>query len=266
MSQTIRLVVGDGAVARALAGALGRLGEPPLRWSRHAGGVVPPAEVVVLAVRDEAIAQVAGQVMAALPEPPVLLHCAGALRGSEPFSGLSPRGAALLHPLKAFSAAAGDVSLAGTVFAVEGDEPGRKEALAIVRTVGGVPLELDGASLPRYHAAAALVSNATVGLVHAGVELLHSVGLSRAQAASALTALLGSTVRNLEQEGLPAALTGPISRGDVAVVARHVQALPAELQELYRVTALRVILVAAEKGAAAPEALAEITRLLYPNR
>jgi predicted short-subunit dehydrogenase-like oxidoreductase (DUF2520 family) len=259
-----RLVVGDGAVARALAGGLAAAGEAPLRWSRHAGGVIPPAEVVVLAVRDEAITQVAQQVMAAMP-PPVLLHCAGALGGREPFADLAPRGAALLHPLRSFSGAPGDVALGGTVFGIEGDEAGRNEALAIVRAVGGVALLLDAASLARYHAAAALVSNATCGLVDAGAELLGTAGLERSQAVKALTALLGSTVRNLEELGLPQALTGPIARGDVAVVARHLEAIPAEIDELYRVTARRVVEVAAKRGTS-PEALRQITRLLYPGR
>jgi predicted short-subunit dehydrogenase-like oxidoreductase (DUF2520 family) len=260
----MRLIVGDGAVARALSGALAERGEPPLRWSRRAGGPMPPAEVVVLAVRDQAIAPVAAQVMAALPEPPVLLHCAGALRGDEPFGELAvrPRGAALLHPLRSLVGASEDLQLSGTVFGVEGDAVGRAAALAIVAAVGGVPLLLDGESLGRYHAAAALVSNATLGLVDAAASLLESAGLPRARATKSLAALLGSTVRNLDELGLPEALTGPIARGDVAVVARHLQALPPALGPLYRVTARRVVRLAAEKGRASLEALEEISRLL----
>jgi predicted short-subunit dehydrogenase-like oxidoreductase (DUF2520 family) len=258
----MRLIVGDGAVARAIAGALQRAGEPPLRWSRAAGGVVPDAAVVVLAVRDEAIAEVAKMIVAALPQPPVLLHCAGALRGVEPFDGLSICGAALLHPLRSFSGGADDASLTGTVFGVEGDERGRDEALAIVRAVGGAPLVLDGGQLARYHAAAALVSNASVGLVDAASDLLASTGLERRSATAALTALLASTVKNLEELGLPEALTGPISRGDVAVVARHLDALAGPLRELYRVTALRVLEVAKAKSRATPEALQKIADLL----
>jgi predicted short-subunit dehydrogenase-like oxidoreductase (DUF2520 family) len=260
----MRLVVGDGAVARALAGALDQAGEPPLRWSRRAGGPMPPAEVVVLAVRDEAIAPVAELVMAALPEAPVLLHCAGALRGAEPFAALEkrPAGAALLHPLRALSGAADDAALGGTVFAVEGDDAGRAAALALVGKIGGVPLVLDGAALGRYHAAAALVSNGTVGLVAAGTELLESAGLGRADAQKALLSLLGSTLRNLEELGLPEALTGPIARGDASVVALHLRTLPPALGELYRATAKKVLEVAAHKGRAPAESLVEIRRLL----
>jgi predicted short-subunit dehydrogenase-like oxidoreductase (DUF2520 family) len=241
---------------------LARAGEPPLRWSRRAGGVVPDADVVVLAVRDEAIAEVGAQVMAALAQPPILLHCAGALGGREPFAGLSPRGAALLHPLRSFAGGSDDVPLFGTVFGIEGDDTGVEAAREIVARVGGVPLLLDAAQLGRYHAAAALVSNGTVGLVDAGAALLESVGLGAAQARTALTSLLSSTTHNLEQAAPAEALTGPIARGDSAVVARHLQLLPPELQSLYRAVMRRVLAVSAVKGRASPEALAAIGRLL----
>jgi predicted short-subunit dehydrogenase-like oxidoreductase (DUF2520 family) len=260
------VVVGDGPVARALAGALERAGAPPSRWWRRLGGAPPSGEVVVLAVRDEAIAEAAATVMAAaaVERPPVLLHCAGALGGAEPFAALArrPAGAALLHPLRSLAGGPEDAALEGVVFAVSGDPAGRAAALALVDKLGGVPLVLDGAALARYHAAAALVSNHSVALVDAGVELLASLGLDRARATAALAALLGSTARNLGALGLPAALTGPIARGDASVVARHLAALPDEIAQLYRATARRVIEVAAHKGRAAPDALALIRTLV----
>ena len=49
------LIVGDGPVARALAAALQAADVAPLRWWRQDGNALPHADVVVLAVRDEAI-------------------------------------------------------------------------------------------------------------------------------------------------------------------------------------------------------------------
>jgi len=108
------------------------------------------------------------------------------------------------------------------------------------------------------------VSNHAVALVDAGVEVLTSVGLDRAQATRALAGLLASTAANLSRVGLPEALTGPIARGDVAVVARHLLALRplGEIAALYRVTARRVSKVAAEKGRAGRDALLRIAALL----
>jgi predicted short-subunit dehydrogenase-like oxidoreductase (DUF2520 family) len=261
------LIVGDGPMARALDANLRRAGAaPPLRWWRRLGdsGKMPQAAVIVVAVSDRAIADAAAQAARAQAAPAVLLHCAGALAPEEVFAGLGAAGAGLLHPLT--SIATGAESLERVHFAIQGDLPGREAARAIVAQLGGVALELpDGAdALAAYHAAAALVSNASVGLVDAGVELMASLGLDRARATAALAALLDSTARNLSSVGLPAALTGPIARGDAAVVERHLRALAAhpELDALYRATARRVTKVAVEKGRADAEALARIRELL----
>ncbi|MDB4971181.1 MAG: hypothetical protein JWN44_6870 [Myxococcales bacterium] len=263
------LVVGDGPVARALSTALTAADMAPLRWWRRAGQPLPAADVVVLAVRDEAIGEVATQIMARHDDavtPPILLHCAGALPAEEAFAKLPrrPLGAGVLHPLKPIAGRDEDAQLAGCIFAVEGDGPGREAALRLVDRMGGVALVLEAAQLPKYHAAAALVSNHAVALVDGGVELLESVGLDRAQATAALAALLASTAENLRRVGLPDALTGPIARGDVSVVARHILALRphAELAALYRATARRVTKVAADKGRATRDALLRIAALL----
>lgn len=263
------LIIGDGPVARALATALLASGGALLRWWRGQGGAVPRADVVVLAVRDEAIGEVAAVVMRDLDEaatPPILLHCAGALPAAEAFAELPrrPLGMGVLHPLRALSGAPQDADFTGVVFGIEGDEPGREAAERLAARLGGVPLRLTAEQLPRYHAAATLVSNHVVGLVDAGVELLERAGLERAQAVRALTALLSSTTANLRQLGLPEALSGPVARGDVATVARHLLALRSlpELAALYRVTARQVAKVAAEKGRASRDALTRIAALL----
>jgi predicted short-subunit dehydrogenase-like oxidoreductase (DUF2520 family) len=263
------LIVGDGAVARALATALERAGLLPLRWWRRAGQPIPSADVVVLAVRDEAIGEVASQLMSRVSAdetPPILLHCAGALPAREAFDDVQPRplGVGVLHPLRALAGTPEDADFGGAVFAVEGDGVGCEAALRLVERMGGSPLVLTAAQLPKYHAAAALVSNHAVALVDAGVELLGSLGLDRAQAAAALAALLASTARNLGRVGLPTALTGPIARGDVVVVARHLLALRphTEIAALYRATARRVTKVAADKGRATRDALVRIAALL----
>ena len=80
------LVVGDGPVARALSAALAAADVTPLRWTRKDGKALPAADVVVLAVRDEAIGEVAAQIMARVDDettPPILLHCAGAPRPAQ---------------------------------------------------------------------------------------------------------------------------------------------------------------------------------------
>jgi predicted short-subunit dehydrogenase-like oxidoreductase (DUF2520 family) len=170
----------------------------------------------------------------------------------------------VVHPLRALAGASGDVQFNEVVFAVEGDGPGREAALRLVERLGGSPVVLSAAELPVYHAAAALTSNHAVGLVAAGVELLVRIGLDDKRATVALADLLASTAANLREVGLPAALTGPIARGDVAVVARHLMALAPykDALKLYRATGRRVAQVSAEKGRAGSDALVRISALL----
>jgi predicted short-subunit dehydrogenase-like oxidoreductase (DUF2520 family) len=73
------------------------------------------------------------------------------------------------------------------------------------------------------------------------------------------------TVDNLLKVGLPAALTGPISRGDSGTVERHLDALRAsapQIVELYAVAARRTLDVARQKGDGDPAGWQKIESLL----
>jgi predicted short-subunit dehydrogenase-like oxidoreductase (DUF2520 family) len=263
------LIIGDGVVANALGAALAAGGHAPLRWSRRAGGSIPPAEIAIVAVRDAAIAEVAARLIAELPPgstPPIFLHCAGALPAEAPFSALArrPRGVGLMHPFQSLTGASHPGDLEGVVFGVQGDAAGLAAAREIVGRLGGVPLVLEGDALGRYHAAAALTANHVLGLVDAAHELLRAAGLSASAASAALASLFSSTARNLERLGLPGALTGPIERGDVEVVRRHLDALGGfpGIARLYRETAGRVIALAEAKGRAGAAELAALRTLI----
>ena len=53
----------------------------------------------------------------------------------------------------------------------------------------------------------------------------------------ALLPLVRASVDNVDALGAPAALTGPVARGDVDTVARHLDALPADERAAYRASA-----------------------------
>jgi predicted short-subunit dehydrogenase-like oxidoreductase (DUF2520 family) len=264
------LVAGAGRVGRALAEAFAAAGIAVARWSRSSAPQPGERPVAVVAVTDGAIGEVAARLVAAgfAGSSTVLLHCAGALPSGEVFSSLRGRvrGVGLLHPLRALAGAPGDASLAGAVFAVEGDEAGRAAATDLVWRVGGRPLPLEGAGLARYHAAAALAGNHTLALVAAAIDLLVAEGLDRGAASTALADLVASAARNVAACGLPDALTGPIARGDAAVVARHLAALPPTARALYRATALPTLALARARGLAPDGALRAIEALLEEGR
>src|SRR6185295_18651492 len=91
------------------------------------------------------------------------------------------------------------------------------------------------------------------------------LGWERPAALQAVLPLLKGAVANLENLGLPAALTGPIARGDVETVRRHLDALAAASPETlpaYLEMALQTIPVALARGGLSESAAAELRSLI----
>jgi predicted short-subunit dehydrogenase-like oxidoreductase (DUF2520 family) len=226
------------------------------------------ARLLLVAVPDHAVSEVAER-LATRPWPrgSAALH----LSGSVEVDALAPLRAAGLdvggcHPLKSFvdpeRAAA---TLAGTVFAVEGDEPAVVLAERLVEDLEGRPFRLAGGRRAQWHAAATHAANHLVALLDQSLDLAEQAGLSRDEARAALLPLLGGTLANLEHHPPAQALTGPVVRGEVETVARHLDALtmgPADVADAYRALARRALRLAREGRDLDPARADAIARLL----
>lgn len=233
--------------ASALLGGVEVVGDPGL--------AVLGADVALLAVPDRAIEDVVAQLVAggALRRSAVVAHLAGGL----PAEILAPvrsvgAFAGALHPLQTFASVETAVRLLPeTYFFVEGDDPAVEVLQSLVVTLGARSLPLAPGRKSLYHAGAVAASNFVVTLVDFAVRLLVMAGVPAEEALPALLPLLKGTLANLESVGLPGALTGPIARGDVPTVERHLDALgaaPGNLLRLYRELARKTVEVAEAKG------------------
>ncbi|MBT8492316.1 MAG: DUF2520 domain-containing protein [Deltaproteobacteria bacterium] len=282
-------VIGAGPVAVALAGGL-RLGGVPVMglWARRGeraraaaatAGVAayssaPPdllleSHAVILAVRDDAIAEVAETLVRTglITRNHVMLHCSGSMSAAQAFGNVLEQvgGVAVIHPLRAIAdGGAAMRTMAGTRFGVEGDSAGLSTVRALVGALDGKVLALSEGQIAAYHAAAAVVSNYLVALVDVAVELLGKADVDSEHAIDALLPLLRGTVDNLAERGLPQALTGPIRRGDSKTVERHLDAIGegGDLAELYQVLGRRTLALARELGDAPEAELERISKLL----
>lgn len=274
-------VVGAGPVATALAGAL-RLGGVPVLglWARRAAqarsagaaaGVAafssaPPdilleCEIILLAVRDQAVPEVAQMLVGTglVNKRHVFLHCAGASSAKDLLGGVAGQlaGIGTMHPLSAIADGKTAMrALRGTVFGIEGDDVGRAAATKLVNCIAGVVLALDSAHMAAYHAAAALASNYIVSAIDAAAAVLANAGIPADKAALALVPLAEGALRNVSNHGTTAGLTGPVRRGDAATIQRHLDALRGkpELAEVYRALARRAVEIASRiDGRDAPD-------------
>jgi predicted short-subunit dehydrogenase-like oxidoreductase (DUF2520 family) len=208
-------VIGRGRLGRTLATALARAGHEvsgPL--GRGADGRVAgvPPDVVLLCVPDAEIAFAAAHL-----SPGALVgHCSGAT----PLEVLAPHEAFGLHPLMTVPEAGAE--LAGAGCAVAGSTPrALAAATGLARDLGMRPFALAESDRAAYHAAASVASNFLVSLEWAAERLAASAGAGR----EVLVPLVRATVENWAQQGAPAALTGPLVRGDEVTVARQRRAV-----------------------------------------
>jgi predicted short-subunit dehydrogenase-like oxidoreductase (DUF2520 family) len=252
-------IVGAGRVGRVLGRRLRELGwqigavvtqneagaHSAVRFigsgSAHAGMSrrILTSTVILIATPDGAIAAVGNELARIGAEElrgKVVLHTSGALDAGV-LGAVRDCGAAVgsMHPLQTFSGV-GVPPLEGKVFAIEGDAMAVRTARKIARALGGVPAQIAARDKPLYHAAGALAAGHALVVVEAAIQLLMSLDMKRGEAMRALLPMTRQVLDNYERLGPRRSWTGPLSRKDYGVVAKHVEALAqysAEYKDAY---------------------------------
>jgi predicted short-subunit dehydrogenase-like oxidoreductase (DUF2520 family) len=117
---------------------------------------------------------------------------------------------------------------------VEGDAKARRMAVSMAKSLGGIPVSIATGDKALYHAAAVLGAGSLYATIEAGLHLLGRAGFTRARAGQTLFPLIRQILDNIERLGPRAAWTGPLSRGDYEIVARHARALRTGVPEIRR--------------------------------
>jgi predicted short-subunit dehydrogenase-like oxidoreductase (DUF2520 family) len=215
MSDRSRLaIVGAGRMGTALAAALADAKGPFGRGFDGTG-----FDVVLLAVPDREIAAAA----AAIVPGPLVGHCAAAWG----LDLLAPHEAFALHPLMTVTRVG--ATFTGCAAAIAGNTPRALDlSRALAVELGMRPFEIADDDRAAYHAAASIASNFLVTLEDAAETLLATTGADR----TVLVPLVRAALENWAAMGGPAAITGPIARGDENGVARQRDAIAERAPEL----------------------------------
>jgi predicted short-subunit dehydrogenase-like oxidoreductase (DUF2520 family) len=250
----------DASRARKAADAL-----PDAMVHTRAQSVVDACALVFLSVSDDAIEPVcealgwrAGQ---------FAVHCSGAteltaLRHARK-AGAQTGG---FHPLLAFGTPERALqSLPGCTIAIEAEPPLADTLQDFAAYLDCRPLVLPPGSRALYHASAHYAGAFLNALLGDAVAMWKSFGATERQALQALIPLARGTLANALHEGLAASLPGVISRGDAGTLQKHLtalQAMPADIEHLYRVLALRNVPVALARGGIGAKQAEALTNLL----
>ena len=228
-----------------------------------------PAEVWMLTPPDARIASCCEALAAAalLRAGDIVFHCSGAL-SSEELARAVGHGAktASVHPLKSFAEpGVAAETFVGTYCAAEGDGAALEVVRSAFERIGAHVTQIEVRQKTIYHAASVIVCNYLVALMEAGLRCYEQAGLGRETALAMMEPLVRETVDNVFKLGPARALTGPVARGDDAVVAGHLAALgawDADIGALYRQLGTVALDLARTQGEASSEALTRLADVL----
>jgi predicted short-subunit dehydrogenase-like oxidoreductase (DUF2520 family) len=186
------------------------------------------ADVVWFCVPDSHIASAAAALANKIPwQGKIALHSSGALTSDE-LSSLRSRGAAVasVHPLMTFVEASRP-GLAGVAFAVEGDSQAVRVARKMVRQLGGRAYPIRKHDKAAYHAWGTFVSPLLTALLATTEQVARLAGVQATEARRRMIPILSQTLANYAELGAARGFSGPVIRGDVEIVKRHLRVLRA---------------------------------------
>ncbi len=194
-------------------------------------------DLIFITTPDSVIEQVAKKLSDSFPdfEDKTVVHCSGTL-SSESLKSLKNRdtSVASFHPMK--SVLPEQSSFEGVWFDMEGDEEALKKLNGLAQDIGANAIEINADAKSILHASAVMASNYLVTLLNNAVRTAELAEIDSKTAIKMLLPLVDSTIKNIKENGIENSLTGPVARGDISTVEKHVKLLKEEpeLLSLYK--------------------------------
>lgn len=240
-------VIGAGRVGQTLIKLIEPLSEYKLgaicskHFLSHTTPVVPTiaelphADLFLLTVPDQLIEKIAALVCQ-YHSNTILIHCSAAL----PAQSLNRENrpdiqVASVHPPLCMADPTEAARMLSQGFCcIEGDDPAIQQVTPLFQAFGSTLYPIDPSKKVAYHAANVLLGNYLVTLTEATYQQLTGADIDSHFAKKIIAQLIQSTTENLKKSNAYSdALTGPIARGDIETVKKHIQALKPELKSLY---------------------------------
>jgi predicted short-subunit dehydrogenase-like oxidoreductase (DUF2520 family) len=223
------------------------------------------ADMIFITTADDFIAPVCTGVT--WRQGQVVVHCSGAST-VQSLESARVQGARVgsIHPCQSFAGIEQAIAnLPGSTFGIEAEEPVKTTLTEMARALKGDIVYLTSDDKVLYHAAAAIACNYFVTIEKLATDLWKNFGKTSADGIKAYMPLLRGTLVNIENAGFPKCLTGPIARGDVATIRRHLKALETyapDLVALYKQLGRFTVPIGQDKGSLSADKAAELDRLL----
>lgn len=266
-------VVGFGALGRALCRALPEIGLRLdfvfVRDPSRVAAISDETDAGVISRLFESDASVSSLLLICVPDDVlqgvaeglakrgdwrnvVVLHTSGVL-AKDVLKPLEKMGASVgsFHPLQTFTGGESLIDFKAITIGIEGGE----EVVAVGRHLANAlmaqPIVLSSSKKALYHASAVLAGNAVTTLMSVAEEIWEQAAGTREGFSDSMGPLIRRSVENTLDMGPDAALSGPIARGDVGTLKRHLKAVSEcvpHLISLYGSVAVETVHLAVRSG------------------
>jgi predicted short-subunit dehydrogenase-like oxidoreductase (DUF2520 family) len=218
---------------------------PALDWDDP----FPECDLLLIAVRDDAIPEVADRLAPLAGSVPVAAHMSGFTPVSA-LEALADAGVEIggFHPLQTLpDPERGAAALNGAFVGIGGGPEATPALTELAESLGMTPFPLADESRPAYHAAASAASNFVITALATAGDLMMEARIDPIVSRP----LVEQAVANVYELTSDSPLTGPIARGDVKTVGGQLAAaaaVSAAVGEQYRLMAEATAIRANRKG------------------
>ncbi len=199
-----------------------------IRHSTDISDIARQGEIIFITTPDDRIEKTFRTLCKkkAFSDNALVIHCSGNFSSDILKAKKSLRlKTGTIHPLQTFADPKESIKrFKGITCTYESDSSvAAKQLLQIIKALKGTSVRINKRLKPIYHASGVIASNYLATLFYLSRKFLTKAGFPEKLAERALLQLVEGTVKNLKSPGLPHALTGPISRGDIKTIKTHIK-------------------------------------------
>lgn len=244
----------NGVASRTMASAqrcAARIGSCQAHSAARVQTLIDSADIILVTTPDAEIERVVSA--ADWSGAQAVVHCSGVTEVSALAKAASD-GARIggFHPLQAFSDAETAMrALPGSTVTIEAEEPLLSWLTDIAESLACKVNQLPPGARGRYHAAGSYAAQFLNVLMGEAAAVWHSWGAKDEDAVRALLPLMRGTLDAIEAKGIANGMPGPVTRGDVETIAKHIDALHSvdpRIVTLYRHLCRRAVPLAVANG------------------
>ena len=221
--------------------------------------IINDSNIIFITTPDDAISIIDREISKFDLNNKSLCHVSGSLK-STALSNAKLSGALIysIHPMFAFSNKNINLNkLHNIYFSIEGDininNNDNLPVINLMKILGNKYFLRDIKDSAAYHLSNVLVSNLVLSLLDIGTSYLRNMGLNEKEALDALFPLIQGNLDSIHEKGFLNSLTGPVARGDIGTVKKHLSVVKDEDEEIYKSLSLNLLKLVAKKDANSQE-------------